>query len=304
MVGIGHYDVTVAYEGLGDRKAFLADLGRENLLVRKLGKDHYYGSFPQEQFDFAGELRRLLVGKAIVTSDSLRDVPLEHLHVLLTDEQKALDQSELNAVSKAFYDTSDEFERIYVRFVREVLAPLLGEDLYFQATPTIRFQFPHQRGFDWKPRLHTDIMLGHPPQEINVWLPLKSYEGTNSMLLATAAHSRSVLSALDYDLRQFAWRVQADDEFWASVTASMHPVELRYGQFLLFDPICIHATQNNVSETTRISLDVRVLGRRDFQSMGLEYRGTGRRKMLFAPGHYYSEKSTRELADIVPPDHA
>src|SRR5262249_13171584 len=72
-----------------------------------------------------------------------------------------------------------------------------------------------------------------------------------------------------------------------SCAAKMRPVELDYGQYLLFDPRCLHATQNNVTDSTRISTDVRIILRRHMESLPIEYRGTGRLRMLFAPGHYY-----------------
>jgi len=89
--------------------------------------------------------------------------------------------------------------------------------------------------------------------------------------------------------------VQKDDDFWQSCARRMRPVELKYGECLLFDPRCLHATQDNRTDATRVSTDVRIILRRDFESLPLAYRGTGRMRMRFAPGHYYHDQSIREL---------
>ena len=75
----------------------------------------------------------------------------------------------------------------------------------------------------------------------------------------------------------------------------IRPLELKYGEYVMFDPRCIHATQNNKTEHTRISIDLRVLPQGERPRMRIDYRGTGRLRMLFAPGHYYDERLSTEL---------
>lgn len=292
---LGHYGKTVRFESEREWKLFLEDIRSTNLMIQRFGSGHHVARFEWSKFDFAGEIKKLLVQKGIVSDATIANVPLEKLHEQLPAAKKALDETELNAVSKSFYETGELLLTIYRRFVRDVIGPLFGEDLYFQATPTLRFQFPHQPGFHWRPRIHTDIMLGHPPAEVNIWLPLTRAFGTNTMLIASLEDSRRILEDLSYDFEKFALRVQKDEAFWQSCADRMHPVELEYGELLLFDPRCLHATQDNRTDSTRISMDVRIILRRDMENLPLEYRGTGRMRMLFAPGHYYYEKSVRQL---------
>ena len=153
------------------------------------------------------------------------------MHEYLPAENKALDESELNAVSRAFYETDVRFLQLYYRFVGEVIAPLFEADLYFQSTPTMRFQFPHQAGFTWKPRIHTDIMLGHPPCEVNVWVPFTPAYGTNTMMIARMEDSMRLLEELDFDFETFAYRVQRDSTFWEKCASICRPITLEYGSF-------------------------------------------------------------------------
>jgi sporadic carbohydrate cluster 2OG-Fe(II) oxygenase len=290
--------MTVRFESEADQRRFLEDIRATNLMKSRFGSGHHVARYDTRAIDFAGEIKKLLVEKRVLAAHQASNADLARLHELLPADKKALDESELNAVSKAFYDTSESFLAVYRRFVRDAIGPLFGEDMYFQATPTLRFQFPNQPGFNWKPRIHNDIMLGHPPSEVNIWLPFTRTFGTNTMTIASLEDSVSVLDSLGYDFEKLAWNVQKDDAFWQTTARRMGPVELEYGEFLLFDPRCLHATQDNRTDSTRISMDVRIILRRHMESLPLEYRGTGRLRMLFAPGHYYYPRSIRELAAV------
>lgn len=293
---LGHIGKTIKFPTERETEIFIEDIKSTNLMKSRFGSGHHVGRFDPAKIDFVSELKRLLVEKKIVSEEAIRNTPLERLHERLAPEAIRLDDSELNQVSKNFYDTSEAFLALYRKFFKEVVGELFGEDLYFQATPTLRFQFPNQGGFNWRPRIHTDIMLGHPPEEVNVWLPFTKTFGTNSMTIASLEDSIQILEDVGYDFEQLAWKVQKDDAFWQACTAKMKPVELEYGEFLLFDPRCLHATQENVTNSTRISTDVRIILRRQMDTLPLEYRGTGRLRMLFAPGHYYDAQPISELS--------
>lgn len=291
---LGHYGMTVRFDSAAEQRQFLEDIKGSSVLSDRFGTDHCYDRYDVTVFDFAGEIRRLLVDKGVIQPKQ-QTLPLEQLHAILSEDKKALDESELNGVSRAFYDTDDRFVQLYYRFVREVIAPLFEADLYFQATPTIRFQFPYQAGFTWKPRIHTDIMLGHPPHEVNIWIPLTRAYETNSMMIAHVDDSMLLLRELDFDFATFAYRMQRDSAFWQRCASVCQPVTLEYGSFLMFDPRCLHATQYNTTPHTRVSIDVRIIHRENMEGMRLVYRGTGRKKLKFSPGHYYHIQSCAEL---------
>ena len=98
---------------------------------------------------------------------------------------KNLDESEQNKISVSFYETSNILNDLYYKFIREVISPKFQDNIYFQAIPTFRFHFPNQEGYDWNDRYHTDIMLGHPPFEFNVWLPFTNVYSSNSMRITS-----------------------------------------------------------------------------------------------------------------------
>ncbi len=292
----GHMGHTVKFDTPQEEKIFLEDVQSEHFMKRRFGQGVKVCSYDTSKIDWDGAIRQLLVEKGICTDKQMRDLDnLSNLHTILTGDWTTLGEDELNKVSKAFYDNNDAFDRIYRSFIKEVVTADCGEPVWWQKTPTMRFHFPNQKGFNWKPRYHTDIMLGHPPQEVNVWVALTDVYGTNSMCLGGFESSYSTLETLGFDFEDFATKVQYDDAFAARCADFIRPLELKYGEYVMFDPRCIHATQNNKTEHTRISIDLRVLPQGERPRMRIDYRGTGRLRMLFAPGHYYDERLSTEL---------
>lgn len=287
---------TVKFATPAETAIFREDYVAPQYMEQWFAQDIKRISYDTEAYDWEGQIRALLVSKGIAEKSQLEGLrSLSDLHTILGEEWTRLDESELNRVSVAFFENGEAFERLYKRFVKEVVAAHCPEPVYWQTTPTIRFHFPNQQGFTWKVRYHSDIMLGHPPHEINVWVPLTRVYGTNSMCLAPRDPSVALLKRLDLDLEDFATRVQYDDELAAECARLAPPLELEYGEYVMFDPRCLHAGQHNQTEHTRISFDMRVLPQSALARMRIEYRGTGRRRMLFAPGHYYDSLLASEL---------
>lgn len=292
----GHMGQTVKFETPDEMRVFNEDIRAPHFMMRRFGSGTSVLSYDTAAYDWDGAIRSLLIEKKIASKEAVLGLDsLSNLHTILTDEWTTLDDSELNKVSKSFYDNDPEFDSLYRRFIKNVIAEHCGEPVWWQSTPTIRFHFPHQKGFNWRVRYHTDIMLGHPPQEVNVWLPLTNVYGTNSMCLADFEQSYKVLENVGFDFEDFATKVQYDDKFCNLCRDISRPLELKYGQYIMFDPRCIHATQNNDTANTRISVDLRVLPMSELERMRIDYRGTGRRRMLFAPGHYYNEVLSTQI---------
>jgi hypothetical protein len=292
----GHMGHTVRFDTAHELAIFREDVQSEHFTMRRFGRGVARLSYDTSEFDWDGAIRQLLIAKGIARESEVRGLDsLSNLHRILAEEWTTLDESELNKASTACYDTSAEFEALYRRFIKDVIAVRLGEPVWWQRTPTMRFHFPRQKGFDWRVRYHTDIMLGHPPQEINVWIALTPAYGTNSMCLSELEPSYDMLRGLDFDFEKFAEKVQYGEILAADCAKIAPSLELNYGEFVAFDPRCIHATQNNLTDHTRISIDLRVLPESERERMRIVYRGTGRRRMLFAPGHYYDERLSSEI---------
>jgi hypothetical protein len=248
-------------------------------------------------YPLAALITELLVEKGILAAaDAARLDDLTQLHRFVAPELTVLGPAGANEVARSFFETNPAFVETYHRLVRDVLAPAVAQgDCLFQRTPTIRFHFAHEQGFIGQPRYHNDLMLGHPPQCINTWLPLCRTRGDSAMRIASLETSIELLESVDLDFGRFVHLVQNDAAFRQRCHDSSAPVELDYGQFVAFDSRCIHAPQHNVSDLTRVSLECRLVPLEDYAAMRLSYRGTGQRRMPFTRGGYYHESSALSL---------
>ena len=156
-----------------------------------------------------------MLDKKLISKETFYDNggTLEKLHLSISNEFKNLDESEQNKISISFYETSKSLKTLYKNFIEKIISPFFSDAVYFQTVPTFRFHFPNQEGYNWKDRYHTDIMLGHPPYEINIWLPFTKTYDSNSMRITSYDDSMSFMESCDYDFEVFAERVQYDVNF-------------------------------------------------------------------------------------------
>jgi sporadic carbohydrate cluster 2OG-Fe(II) oxygenase len=288
----GHMGKTVIFDSKKDQKLFMKDFLSQSSIQEKFSSWNVQGKYDTKKIIFEEILKNELVVKGIAKKEELDkyDNPLENLHKCLNDSKKTLDDTEQNQVSVNFYDISEDFKKEYIKFLKSYVANLFLEPIYFQEVPTFRFHFPFQKGYEWEDRYHTDIMLGHPPYEYNVWIPFTQVYDSNSMRITPLSDSLNFYKKCNYDFELFAENVQYNADCIKELKTKSSSLNMNYGDFIVFDPRCLHCTQNNRTEITRISLDIRIITESSLKKYSREYKTTGRKKMLFQPGHYFSEK--------------
>ena len=98
---------------------------------------------------------------------------ISNLHGKLDENLKVYDQKfAINQISTHFYDMPNVFKKKYTELLKSQIRKIIGQDFYFQSNPTLRIQMPHITAQPMYPFFHSDIQLGHPPYEINLWIPL------------------------------------------------------------------------------------------------------------------------------------
>jgi len=235
---------------------------------------------------------------------------LATLHHHLPPELMAFNEHFTNAVSRAFYPVSDDILAAYHAFLVRGVRPLLSEDFLFQAQPLVRFHFPVPFHAAMKtttglPRqLHSDLLGGHPPEMMQGWLALTDCTGSAALQCASRNTSLEVLDAYREQfgptdppfadsLHHFYDTWDRDPHFAEAITAACAPVTMTAGDLLLFDPHCLHGGTENHEDTTRVSLDFRLLPA-SLEKVALDNAttDTGRR---FKRGELFSEQSIWEL---------
>lgn len=281
----------------------LASEERKKLMRRKFEKtsrfQHVFktdavdldcGQYSQELRD---EIIRLLSAKGIIVPDG----DLENLHKTLPQGLKDYTFFDgTNQMTKYLYDTDDRFLNIYHAMIKNSIQKHFPFPFYFQATTTIRIHCPDARNSDHYPRYHTDVNYGHPPEEINIWIPLTSpvkpqYHGFR---LTDVNHTRNIFEEFDYGFEPFIERAIHDKEFNHKINEYAPQVTTPFGKLRAFDSRCIH-TGEPLEKHTRASIDIRIIPVEDLQNLDIEYQGTGRRKMLYVPGEAYYKLASDKL---------
>ncbi len=256
-------------------------------------KSYFQDLFTKDQIEvncesfsrsFQNEIERILLEKNLIEEET----PLECLHEVLSDEMKAYNFDDgVNKISTYFYETDQAFMKVYHQYIQFLREHFVKEPFWFQETPTIRIHCPNARNSHHYPRYHTDIAYGHPPEEINIWLPLTDILTGHGFRTMSVSSSKSIIESFDYHYEKFINEAIHNKNFSAYCDTLSAPAPTSFGEMLAFDPRCIHTGEPLVSHT-RASMDIRILPLSQYKKMTIEYQGSGRRKILFSPGNCYN----------------
>lgn len=238
-------------------------------------------------------IERLLITKGIIQAST----KLEELHNKLSDEMRGYNFNDgVNKITAEFYETDEAFAKAYIELIRFVRNELVDEPFYFQSIPTIRLHCPNALNSNHYPRYHTDIGYGHPPEEINLWLPLTEaiepqFHGFRIMNLE---HSREILNRFNFNFESFIHEAINNKEFSNECDRLSSQVTTPFKSIYAFDSRCIHTGEPLIAHT-RVSIDIRVLPVSEYNKMTIEYQGSGRRKIIFNPGNCYHELNSDQF---------
>jgi len=146
------------------------------------------------------------------------------------------------------------FITTYQKLMRFMQDEIFGEEVVYQRLPSLRLQYP---GFTSYGVMHRDREYNHPAEEINIWLPITEVRGTATMVV------ESEIDKGDYQ-----------------------PVELPYGEFVVFDSALMHSNKVNEEGYTRVSIDMRVIPTRLYRESSGSFSATAHKE--FVVGEYYA----------------
>ena len=222
------------------------------------------------------QLAEAVTGRLVALGFINTAVPLATLHQDLPPEAMALNGHYTNAVSRAFYTHDNAIESAYHDLIAWLYRHGAPEDFLFQAQPIVRFHFPvpfppELRTTTGQPRqIHSDLLGGHPPRMVQVWAALTDCSGTAALQWAPSATSQALLEryrqSLAPDDPPFADSLQhyyglwdREPTFANEIVRACGPVDMKSGEVLLFDPHCLHGGTENREDSTRVSVDFRLL---------------------------------------------
>ncbi len=280
-----------SYTDPGFRAEFAADLQRTSPLQRRHPRGIARVSYDPADFDFRALVGDALAAAGMLDRDALRarGDRLEQLHELIVAEHQAMDGSQQSAAARVLYEMPPAFAALHERLLAHVVVPALGLGrAHCQRTPTFRVFFPRAPGYPGATSFHNDLMLGHNPRMVNVFVPLVRCEQSRSLLLAELEPSLAVLRAYDCDFAAFGRDTQLDPAVAAHCARICEPLVADVGDVVVFDSRCLHAGPPNETPLTRVTFDTRALPAADLAGQRNRYHGRGRRRADFAVGSYFA----------------
>lgn len=146
------------------------------------------------------------------------------------------------------------FINLYKEFIKYLRHEIFKKSLIFQKKPSLRIHYPNYTSYG---KFHRDSDYNHPKEEINIWLPITKTRNTASMFIES--------EILKKDFK---------------------PVNLNFGQYLIFNSELMHGNKVNQEGYTRFSMDFRIMFKEDYKK---SERSSSTQKIKFQVGDYYDE---------------
>ncbi len=216
---------------------------------------------------------------------------MKNIHHYLNESLRAYNpNSGVSNIGQLFYTTPDSFYCDYISLLRKIRESCL-EDFYFQKVPTVRFHCPQAKNsYICYPHYHSDWFLYHPPQEINVWIPLTPPSPSHGLRLMNHHESFNLIKEYDFDLKKADEASFFTSRFTQKCDQSSVDIKTTFGSTLLFDSRCIHSVIP-LQTHTRVSIDIRIIPAEDFKRGIYSFQGLGKKRAIFEPGYAYHEQT-------------
>ena len=173
-----------------------------------------------------------------IISNWLETDNLSKLHEIKQYEHFVRENDQSTMWHKTFYEkirSGISFDKIYMRFLRDVIKPRFGEEIVYQKIPTFRVHLPRNIsvGEFHKDKHYRDIGWAEKVREMNYYIPLTKAYGTNTI-----------------------WAESEEDK------GDFKSMDAEYGEFYEWDASNLtHGNEDNMTSNTRVSFDFRVISK-------------------------------------------
>ena len=171
------------------------------------------------------------------------------------------DKDQSTKYHKMYYDNfTTKVQNTYQKFIKEVIRPMYNEEIVYQKIPTFRLHFPGNIavGEYHKDKWYRDSEWHEEVCEMNFYLPFTDAYGTNTI-----------------------WVESQEDK------GDYKAMSVKYGECIQWDGVNLtHGNKENISNSTRISVDFRVI---PFSKYKPSNHGSINTKTKFEIGGYYEK---------------
>jgi len=264
---------------------FKSHYNKDNILIKKFNTDILKIDLGTESKKLEKHIIDCLYKKKIIHT---KKIQLNKIHEYITSDntnEESNNDVTRNKLTEVFFEKDEVFFKIYFSMITKIKKKLKFNFL-FQKDPFLRFNFPTKNKVDTL-LPHVDLAIGHPPGEVNLWLPLTSVTKSNSMSVSNLKKSMLFFKKFDFDFDYYS-KIY-NKKIWKMALGILKPYIAKQGETIVFDSRVMHKSLLNNSKKTRVSLDFRILPT-DLQKIAKMYRGTGYKKQKFQKGHYYDSR--------------
>ena len=137
----------------------------------------------------------------------------------------------------------------YFKFASSLVQRVVGNELAMQNKVNLSVQQPGDQTSVLE--MHSDVWTGDSPFQIVLWVPLTNSTGTNAMYLLDPERSAEAYARVrNGELTSMAG-------IHSEYKSHLRPIEVRFGEVLIFDSNCLHGNQLNTTQNSRWSLNCR-----------------------------------------------
>ena len=151
-------------------------------------------------------------------------------------------------------ETHGKFINLYLKLIKHIEKKHFKTKIIFQKKPTLRVHIPDNISVG---SYHIDSDYGHPTEEINFWLPFNHCKGSATLWIESEPNK-----------------------------ADFKPINLKYGEILMFNSKLAHGTEVNKENYTRLSMDFRIIKKIKYKNY---YTKSPLNKIKFSLGNYFME---------------
>ncbi len=204
-----------------------------------------------KKYDFVGEIETLY------KVNDLSEIHNQWSEAIKYDVLDDVSTDQLTVYHKHFYDNSKDsnWYFIYNSFIKEIIQPLIGEDILYQGIPTFRVHQPSNLAVA---AFHRDKDYSHSEHEINFYLPLTKAWGNNTIWVESE-EGKGDYSSIDTEV----------GEMWMWNGANL-----------------MHGNKINDTGKSRVSVDFRVIPTKKYKDSN-RISVTNKTKMII--GEYWNE---------------
>ena len=143
-----------------------------------------------------------------------------------------------------------QFRFHYFNLARESMYILAGNELMMQKNINISIQFPKDTS-SLLP-IHSDVWSGDSPYELNLWVPLVNCYRTKSMYILNPSDNRRFNNQIKKNKK-----IVSSKQIFIKLKKKLKWLEVKKGEFLIFDQTLPHGNIVNKENETRVSMNCR-----------------------------------------------